>query len=300
MKPDVFDEIAVYVPERHLPVYWRVVARFRQLKPDDEILNIFLGMGILTFLLRDLPTALIAERKVWQEQFHAFRAEILQMVEGAARHAVGIHDRGDLLDKRLEHHAALYCQGANQFENASKEAVKKIDVDGMAERLTARIEERVVVRFEAIATNLESKLGLFEKIGLSVDRGLTTLRQAHFWPTIGGISVGILCLSLCLVALGLKHIEDADKAALDDKLAQIQLMADSNKEAFAELAEDQIHVEVVGVATNGQKQYGQKALRLTPALDVSTETPDDKPKSGVITFAVPLTLDDQIEQAWPH
>ncbi len=302
MKPptDMFDAIAVYVPAEHLNEYWRVVAHFRQLRPDDEILHIFLAMGVLTFILRDLPAALIEERKARQEQHDAFRAELSRMLEEATRQAVGVNNQADVLGKTLEHNTALYCEASNRLEKASQEAVKQIDVDGMAERLTARIEERVVVRFEAIATNLEAKLGLFEKIGLSVDRGLTTLQRFHFWPTIGGISVGILCLSLCLVAYGLKQIQEADKAALDEKLAQIQLMADSNKEAFAELARDQIKVDVVGVSNNGQKQYGQKALRLTPALDVGAETPDNQPKRGVIYFHVPMTWGDTVEQTLGH
>jgi hypothetical protein len=302
MKPptDKFDAIAVYVPAEHLNEYWRMVARFRQLGPEDEILQFFLAMGVLTFILRDLPAALIDERKARQEQFDAFRAEMVRILEETTRQAVGVNNKSDILGKTLEHNATLFCQGANQIEKASQEAVKQIDVDGIAARLTARIEERVLVSFDAIATRVEAKLGLLEKLGQNADRAITTLRRVHFWPTIGGISFGILCLSLCLVVYGLKQIQEADKAALDEKLAQIQLMADSNKEAFAELARDQIKVDVVGVANNGQKQYGQKALRLTPALDVGAETPDNQSKRGIIYFAVPMTWSDTVEQTLGH
>ncbi len=70
MKPptDMFDDIAKYVPEEHLPEFWRVIAHLRELKPDDEILRIFQAMGVLTFILRDLPAALIDERNAWQRR----------------------------------------------------------------------------------------------------------------------------------------------------------------------------------------------------------------------------------------
>ena len=45
MNPDMFDNIAKYVPEEHLTEFWRVVSRLRQLRPDDEILNIFRPWG---------------------------------------------------------------------------------------------------------------------------------------------------------------------------------------------------------------------------------------------------------------
>jgi hypothetical protein len=293
---DMFDSVAKYVPEDHLPEFWRVVAHFRQLRPDDEILRIFQAMGVLTFILRDLPSALIEERKARQEQFDAFRAEMLRILEETTRQAVGVNNRGDVLGKTLELNAALFCQGANQIEKASQEAVKQIDVDGMAGRLTARIEEKAIVPFNAIATNVDGKLALLEKLAEKLDRLITILLRLHFWPSIGAISASILAVCLCLLVYGWKQIQQADKAALDEKLAQIQLIADSNKEAFAELARDQIKVDVVGVADNGRKQYGQKALRVTPALDVGAETPDNQPKRGVIYFAVPMTWSDTVQQ----
>ncbi|MCE0524012.1 MAG: hypothetical protein LV480_13975, partial [Methylacidiphilales bacterium] len=91
------------------------------------------------------------------------------------------------------------------------------------------------------------------------------------------------------------HLEDADKAALNDKLAQVEQTATANQEAFAALAVNNIKVEVVDIMANGEKQIGEKALRITPALDVQTETPDGQPKSGLIYFNVTPTLQDQME-----
>ena len=299
--PDLFDAIAKHVPEQHLSEYWRVMARFRQLRPDDEILHIFLAMGVLTLILRDLPAALIEERKARQEQLDAFRAEMRQMVEDITRQNVAANNRSDLLSKTLEHNAKIYCEASNRIEKASQEAVKQIDVDAMSGRLTAGIEEKVIVPFKAIAATISSERETLDNLVPKVEHTITIARRFHFWPTLGAISIGILSLCLCLVAFGTNEIGDADKAALDEKLGQIQSMADENKEAFAALARYGVKAEVVNVSINGQKQYGQKALRLTPALDASTDTPDGQPKRGVIYFAVPVTLQDQIEQVLgPH
>jgi hypothetical protein len=51
----------------------------------------------------------------------------------------------------------------------------------------------------------------------------------------------------------------------------------------------------VDVMANGEKQLGEKALRITPALDVQAQTPDGLPKSGLIYFNVAPALQDQME-----
>jgi hypothetical protein len=92
------------------------------------------------------------------------------------------------------------------------------------------------------------------------------------------------------------HCRDADKADLNEKLAQVEDMATANQSAFAALAVNNIKVEVVDVVIDGQKQIGQKALRIIPSLGVMEETPDGQPKSGLIRFTVPDTFQDQIER----
>ena len=303
MKPptDMFDDIAKYVPEEHLPEFWRVIAHLRELKPDDEILRILQAMGALTFILRDLPAALIAEREEWKSQFDAFHADIAKIGEETAHHAVAVENKSELLNRNLEYHATLYCEASNRLEKASQEAVKQVDVDAMAERLTARIEERVIKPFETIANNIGQKVVLMEKADKVLNTSINTHRRINVWPLVGGISVGVLALSMGAVLYGLNEIKAADKVALDEKLAQIQLMADSNKEAFAELAKDQIHVEIAGVAgASGQPEFGQKCLRVTPSAGVREDAPDNQPKSGLIFFQVPETWSQKAVEEWGH
>lgn len=296
MNPDIFDEIAAYVPEPHLQAYWRMVARFRQLKPEDEILNVILAMGILTFLLRDLPSALMEERKNWQAQFDAFRSETSKMIEGGTRQLVTVSNHVESVNKAVERGSVQFREGATLIERASRESVKQIDIDGMAQRLTARVEERVVTRFDALATTMEKRFDLMEKVGQQVLRLIEHLREIHMGRMIAAISavIFVLCGGAFLAAYW--HLQDTDNAALNDKLAQVEQMASANREAFAALAVNNVRVEVTDVIVDGQKQIGQKALRITPSLGVMEQAPTDMEKSGFIRFAIPETFQDQMER----
>ena len=133
MKADIFDAIAVYVPEDHRPEYWRVVARFRHLKPDDEILNIFLAMGILTFLLRDLPAALIEEKKSWKAQLDLFRVEMNKMVDESKCQVVTVNNQTEVVAKAIEKGSVLFNDSALRLEaeNLWKPEAEKTQATGV-------------------------------------------------------------------------------------------------------------------------------------------------------------------------
>jgi hypothetical protein len=295
VKTDIFDEIVKYVPEAHRQAYWRMVAHFRQLKPDDEILNIIFAMGILTFILRELPAGIMEERKAWQEQFNAFRHEAGKIMEGSNRQMVSVSNQVEAVNRAMEKGGNQFREGAALFEMASRECIKRIDVDAMAQRLTARVEERIVTRFETLAKTVEKRFDLMERVGEQVSRLIEHLRRIHMGRMIAAVSavVFVLCGGAFLAAYW--HLKETDNAALNDKLAQVEQMATANREAFAALAVNNIRVEVTDLIIDGQKQAGQKALRITPSLGVMEEAPPDMEKSGLIRFAVPETFQDQIE-----
>jgi hypothetical protein len=298
MKDDIFDDIAKYVPEPHRQPYWRMVAHFRQLKPEDEILNIIFAMGILTFVLRELPAGIIEERKAWEAQFKAFRIEADKIMTGSNRQMVSVSNHVETVNKALEKSSLHLREGVAQIEIVSRECVKRIDIDGMAQRLTARVEERVVTRFDALATTMENRYQLMEKIGEQTSGVIRRLGEIHMGRMIAAISAVILVLCGGAFLAAYWHLQDTNRATLDDQFAQIEQMATANQEAFAVLSVNHIKVDVVDVAyPNGEKQLGEKALRLTPALDVQAETPDGQPKSGMISFNVTPTLQDQMEHS---
>jgi hypothetical protein len=288
MKPDMFDNIAKYVPAKHLTEFWRVVSRLRQLRPDDEILNIFQAMGVMTFILRDLPSDLIAERKEWKLQLDAFRGEIGQMVEGVAKQAVTVTNHAEVLNDAMVKNGLMIRECATLIQQSSQEAVKQIDVDVISDKVSTRIEDRIVNRLDTIISKAERILEVLDQVAAECLRAVKAWKKATVWPLVGGISAGILGLCLTLTGLGLKTFYDADQAALQAKLAEVQGMAGTNKAAFALLAQNQIALEVAGVRDDsGQTLSGQKALNLTPACDVRLETAPDHFKRAVIFISDP-------------
>ena len=288
MKPDTFDDLAKYVPEEHLTEFWRMVSRLRQLRPDDEILNIFQAMGVMTFILRDLPSALIAERNGWNTQLDAFRGEMSQMVESAAKHGVTVINHGEVLNDAMVKNGLMIRECATLIQQSSQEAVKQIDVDSISDKVSTRIEERIVTRLDGIITRAEHILDVLDQVASECLRAVKAWKKATVWPLVGGISAGILGLCLTLTGLGLKIFYDADQAALQTKLAEVQGMAETNKAAFALLAQNQIALEVAGVRDDsGQTLSGQKALNLTPASEVRLETAPDQSKRAVIFISDP-------------
>ena len=289
MKPDTFDELAKYVPEDHLAEFWRMVSRLRQLRPDDEILNIFQAMGVMTYILRDLPSALIAERNGWNSQLDAFRSEMSQMVEGAAKQAVTVTNHAEVLNDAMVKNGLMIRECATLIQQSSQEAVKQIDVDVISDKVSTRIEERIVTRLDGIITRAEHILDVLEKVATECLRAVKEWKKATIRPLVGGISAGILGVCLTMTGIGLKMIYDADQAALQTKLAQIQGMAETNKAAFAVLAQNQIEVSVTGVSG----EPDQKAITLTPALSARMDTTSNQLQQGVIFISAPEPITDK-------
>jgi hypothetical protein len=289
MKPDAFDDLAKYVPEERLADFWRMVSRLRQLRPDDEILNIFQAMGVMTFILRDLPSDLITERKEWKTQFDAFRGEMGQMVEGVAKEAVTVTNHAEVLNDAMVKNGLMIRECATLIQQSSQEAVKQIDVDVISDKVSARIEDRIVTRLDGIITRAEHILDVLEKVATECLRAVIEWKKATIRPLVGGISAGILGVCLTGTGIGLKMIYDADQAALQTKLAEVQGMAETNKAAFAVLAQNQIQVSVTGVIG----ESNQKAITLTPALNARMDTTSNQSQQGVIFISAPQPITDK-------
>jgi len=87
----LFDELAGLVPEERQAEYYRVIAHTRTLSPNDEMLRILEAMGVLALLTRETPTAIVAERKLFQE-----------ILETSASQAIAVEKRMEAYTSRLE------------------------------------------------------------------------------------------------------------------------------------------------------------------------------------------------------
>ncbi|HEV2399906.1 MAG TPA: hypothetical protein VGS27_23395 [Candidatus Sulfotelmatobacter sp.] len=87
----LFDELAGLVPKERQAEYYRVIAHTRTLSPNDEMLRILEAMGVLALLTRETPTAIVAERKLFQE-----------ILETSASQAIAVEKRMEAYTTRLE------------------------------------------------------------------------------------------------------------------------------------------------------------------------------------------------------
>jgi hypothetical protein len=178
---------------------------------------------------------------------------------------------------------------ATLIQQSSQEAVKQIDVDVISDKVSTRIEERIVTRLDGIITRAEHILGVLEKVATECLRAVKEWKKATIRPLVGGISAGILGVCFTVTGIGLKMIYDADQAAMQTKLVEVQGMAETNKAAFAVLAQNQIEVSVTGVID----QPDQKAITLTPALNVRMDTTSNQSQQGVIFISAPEPITDK-------
>ncbi len=284
MKPDIFDDIGDYVPETHVEAYWRMVARFRHLKPDDEILNIFLAMGILTFILRSLPAALIEEKKGWKTQIDLCCAEMRTMIEESTRHAVTVNNQTETMQKALQTGSVLLNESASRIESVSEEVIKQIDVSEIARRFTIEIEQRVVLPFQILTEKSANQIHAIEKMGESAENSMKRLRRTHVGMIMAVVCAAAFVFWGSIFKLSLDDIQKTNEVALRDKLAEIKELALADQATLLQLASNSIKIQIVGVSRNGETQLGEKALRLTPSYGVTEEKPDGLPQSGVIYF----------------
>ena len=90
----LFDSVAELLPAQLREHFYRRMAHFRSLAPNDELLQIAEAMGFLALLIRETPDAIAAERR----QFEALLGASVHSVRSALDAATAYHH---LLDSRL-------------------------------------------------------------------------------------------------------------------------------------------------------------------------------------------------------
>src|ERR1700683_2957826 len=98
----LFDELAGLVPAERQAEYYRVIAHTRTLSPNDEVLLVLEGMGILALLTRETPAALAAERKSWQKILENALSKADEVEKRMAAYTSRIELRVAQLPKELE------------------------------------------------------------------------------------------------------------------------------------------------------------------------------------------------------
>src|ERR1044071_45586 len=90
----LFDSIARLLPAHLREHFYRRMAHFRSLAPNDDLLQIVEAMGFLALLIRETPGAIAEER----QQLEVLLGESVHSVRSALDAATNYHH---LLDSRL-------------------------------------------------------------------------------------------------------------------------------------------------------------------------------------------------------
>ena len=98
----LFDELASLVPEERQAEYYRVIAHTRTLSPNDEMLRILEAMGVLALLTRETPTAIVAERKLFQKILETSASQASAVEKQMEQYATRLESRLTQLPKELE------------------------------------------------------------------------------------------------------------------------------------------------------------------------------------------------------
>jgi len=103
---DLFDAIGALLPPEHRAYFDRRMRSFRHLHPEDEMLRIFEAMGFLTFIIRDAPREVAAER----EKLASLLGASLTHMQGALKATAEYHR---VLEVRLTQLPVEILKGIN-------------------------------------------------------------------------------------------------------------------------------------------------------------------------------------------
>ena len=91
----LFDTIADLLPANHREHFYRRMAHFRSLAPNDDILQIAEAMGFLALIIRETPPLIVEERKRFETLLNASVHAIRDALDAATTYH-------RLLDSRLQ------------------------------------------------------------------------------------------------------------------------------------------------------------------------------------------------------
>lgn len=133
--PDsVFDRIGAYLPAEQREMFFRYVTHLRTLDPGDSLLVLAEGMAVFTCLARQVPEALVHERKELLGEFSRLCAKYETATTNATTDVRAMFTA----------HQKLLEQNMAAWQNREQQAVESLD--------------RIAKRFEESAASSAAKL----------------------------------------------------------------------------------------------------------------------------------------------
>lgn len=206
---NLFDRIAVLLPEEQREHYYRCMAHFHKLNPNDELLLIFEAIGFLALIIRQTPEKIAGQ----QTEIERLLANAIQALQEAQQKAV---DFVRTVEGRIEKLPAAIATSldstaiALRIGEGIQQSLTDIALPQTANGLrdTATTLQAALHDFSAVTAYLDDpKQGVIvrlhktframeEQIAETTGLANKQLRRLH-WHLLAG--VGLLCLACILV-----------------------------------------------------------------------------------------------------
>lgn len=208
----LLDAIAALLPPEQREYFYRRMAHFENLHPDDEMLRIFEAMGFLTFILRDAPAEMTIEREKLAQLLSAHMTN----VQGATKATAAYHQQ---LEARLTQLPEQIAKGINPAAIAAcvgeslRQQLQDTGIQDTANELrtaSSQTSAAVTGMQRTLAEVSDPRTGVFPR----VDKALSTI-QANLSQTADlssklyrqarpGLPRGVVA-ALLVVVLGLLY-----------------------------------------------------------------------------------------------
>jgi hypothetical protein len=100
--PSLFDAIAELLPAERREHFYRRMAHFRQIAPNDDILQIAEAMGFLALVIRETPALIANERQRFDSLLADTRASVRDSLDSAIAYQHLLEDRLQQLPDEIQ------------------------------------------------------------------------------------------------------------------------------------------------------------------------------------------------------
>lgn len=272
---DIFDEIARFVPVERRAPYWRAVSKLRCLPADDEVVLLVQVMGIHTFVLRDLPTALLQEREALVRHLKENHDEFSRLASVAKDQTIEAVNETERVAVDLINIQETMRSLVKNLQEVGILAANNVDVDTLSQRLTAELEEHTI---KPHAKLVEQSLQSIERLDIATT---SAQRAVDVWKKmqLRGVWMTAFVVAFCVCGLvlfvGWRVMEAQYATALDRQVAYLTRNVTRNKEALTTLGLSDIMLKVGRAGDEHGPHPTQRMLVIQPAMDVRMDQTSD-------------------------
>jgi hypothetical protein len=182
----LLEQVAQWVPEEQKADYWRLIAHFKDLKKDDEILQIANAMGMLTILVRQVPAELASERVQFREECLKVTDELKLLLDSTTSKAVTVTQAL----QQITVTAQTTMKALEKATDAFKHVADRVDVKSIGDRLAFEVHEKSIKPVSQLNEKLLVTERKFSDLVVKTNSIIKNLKQARWWiPWVAAFSI---------------------------------------------------------------------------------------------------------------